>query len=96
MVACDVNTSPTEVVPHIFLLQDSVPPKYRGAHALAAQCDKVVTEPAGLGTDGNGSVTAPSAPYFSESRWELSKNAGAVTTGHLLPSTQGLLWNVLM
>ena len=45
---------------------------------------------------GTMAVTAPSAPYFSETRWEVSKKAGAVVTGHLLPGTEDLLWNVLM
>lgn len=41
MVACDVKTFPTNVVPHIFLLQDNVPLKYLDACAVAAQGDSL-------------------------------------------------------
>jgi len=37
MVACDVKTSLTKVVPHTFLLRHSVLLQYVDAHAVAAQ-----------------------------------------------------------
>lgn len=89
MVACDGNTSPTKVVPHIFLLQDSVPLKYLDARAVDAEGDSVTKW---LGTEEAAQV-GPMAllqPHCSLSRWnqvEFSEKAGAVTTGHLLPCT---------